>query len=539
MNKKYIAGGLIFWAGLSGYMGLRILESYTEDAVYAALSAVPAQAGEIRYSFLSNTLSLKGVEYELPDDEIMHKGTIESVEVTGFNRKCMFVKPKMPDYDADTLPIVAESIVATGIADNIHFGNTRIEQKIADVRVNGWYQRIGLLLDLRSRHKGEPSFYEEMYRCRLDGLEINNVHSVTSSPDMPAPMSFGVEKIALSRGVAAPRGTDKVSPISLYASGLTFDNEASSGSLQRVEVQDLLLPEPKDMASLVNVAAMLETSSEKAAGETDPSAPETSPEDALADVVERLQEYYGSHLFYTLLGLQGGKISFKSSPVPVSAALNGFSHRQSMEGRGVVRDVVDLSRLQLNLPRDGEPLLVLMARYAPEGLVLNVKGDIRTGKDEVSGTGRYEVEGLGVLEGECAYSGDIAALTGMSVLSSEEDYFGAMQKVQLKKLSATYKDSGLLPMALEIFARENGGTPEEYAAMAVQMGSGLEQFPDKLVREAGKLLRALVNPAELPLSLGSTPGSRPLAQYLEKKSAAPAAPEKNAEQVKPAAPAAQ
>ena len=95
MNKKYIAGGLIFWAGLSGYMGLRILESYTEDAVYAALSAVPAQAGEIRYSFLSNTLSLKGVEYELPDDEIMHKGTIESVEVTGFNRKCMFVKPKM------------------------------------------------------------------------------------------------------------------------------------------------------------------------------------------------------------------------------------------------------------------------------------------------------------------------------------------------------------------------------------------------------------------------------------------------------------
>ena len=72
MNKKYIVGGLIFWAGVSGYMGLRILESYTEDAVFAALSAVPAQAQEIKYSFLSNTLSLKGVEYELPDDKIMH-----------------------------------------------------------------------------------------------------------------------------------------------------------------------------------------------------------------------------------------------------------------------------------------------------------------------------------------------------------------------------------------------------------------------------------------------------------------------------------
>ena len=34
MNKKYIVGGLIFWVGVSGYMGLRILESYTEDAVF-------------------------------------------------------------------------------------------------------------------------------------------------------------------------------------------------------------------------------------------------------------------------------------------------------------------------------------------------------------------------------------------------------------------------------------------------------------------------------------------------------------------------
>ena len=62
MNKKYIVGGLIFWAGVSGYMGLRILESYTEDAVFAALSAVPAQAQELRYYFISNTIPLKGVE---------------------------------------------------------------------------------------------------------------------------------------------------------------------------------------------------------------------------------------------------------------------------------------------------------------------------------------------------------------------------------------------------------------------------------------------------------------------------------------------
>lgn len=104
MNKKYLVGGLIFWAGLSGYMGLRILESYTEDAVYAALSAVPAQAQEIKFSFLNSSLTLKNVEYEIPDEKAIHKGTIEHVELKGFNRKIMFVKPDMPPYQAAEPP---------------------------------------------------------------------------------------------------------------------------------------------------------------------------------------------------------------------------------------------------------------------------------------------------------------------------------------------------------------------------------------------------------------------------------------------------
>ena len=54
MNKKFIIAGVMFWASLSGYMGLRVLESYTEDAVYAVLSVIPAQAQEIRYSLRYN-----------------------------------------------------------------------------------------------------------------------------------------------------------------------------------------------------------------------------------------------------------------------------------------------------------------------------------------------------------------------------------------------------------------------------------------------------------------------------------------------------
>lgn len=567
MNKKYIAGGLVFWAGLSGYMGLRILESYTEDAVFAALSAVPAQAQEIRYSFLNNTLSLKGVEYELPDEAVMHKGTIESVEVKGFNRKCMFVKPSMPAYDADTLPIVAESISATGIVDKVHVGNTQMEQRIADVQVNGWYQRLGMLLDQRSRHKGEVSFFEELYRCRLDGLEVNDVRSVISDPELPVPVKVDMEKVALARGIAAPRGEAKVSPLSLYVAGVRFSGDRFSGGLQRMDVKDLLLPSPELMADLV---AMQNADGAPEGAAADGENAALSQEERLEAAVAELYEYYVKNLPVSLFGLQGLKVSLSEGPESMGIAVNGFSYTQAMEGEDVTKSSTDVSRLHLTLPRGGEPLLAVFSRYAPEGFVLNMKADIRTGKNDIVSTARYELEGLGGLEGECVYSGDLAALETMPLLLSEDAYLEAMQKLQLKKLSAVYRDSGLLPLALEVFALEDSGSPEEYAAMAVQIGREVERMPGSMFAELGKLMReqftapgemsvaftsetprsfmellsmALMDPASLPFSFGSTPGTKPLAEYLPRKteagnkaaeSAAPAVQEKAAESEKPA-----
>ena len=231
MNKKYIVGGLIFWAGVSGYMGLRILESYTEDAVFAALSAVPAQAAEIRYSFLSNTLALKGVEYELPDDRIMHKGTIESVEVKGFNRKCVYVKPDMPAYHADTLPVVAESVTARGIVDNIHVAQTRVEQKIDEVQIRGWRQRLGMLLDQHSQHRGEASFFEELFRCSLEGFDVGRISTTILAPDA-APVNVTVDSVSLPDGLRAPRGEEKVAPASVRISGIRFAGHQFFGGLR-------------------------------------------------------------------------------------------------------------------------------------------------------------------------------------------------------------------------------------------------------------------------------------------------------------------
>ena len=303
MNKKYIVGGLIFWAGLSGYMGLRILESYTEDAVFAALSAVPAQAQEIRYSFLNNTLRLKGVEYELPDKKIMHKGTIESVEVTGFNRKCMFVKPNMPAYDPDALPIVAESVTATGIVDNVHVGHTRMEQRVERVELRGWYQRLGMLLDQHNQHSGEASFFEELYRCRLDGLELDKVTSVISEPET-VPVTFAAAKAMLSEGIRAPRGTDRVSPVSLRLSGLSISGRNFSGGLQQLDLNGLLLLEPADMAEFLRLNRELDAAVSK---DADDDAAET----LLDGMFEILAKHGQDRRPLSGLAMQGGSFAVR------------------------------------------------------------------------------------------------------------------------------------------------------------------------------------------------------------------------------------
>ena len=505
MNKKYIVGGLIFWAGLSGYMGLRILESYTEDAVFAALSAVPAEAQEIRYSFLTNTLTLKGVEYELPDDKIMHKGSIERVEVTGFNRKCMFVKPDMPAYDPDTLPIVAESIHAEGIVDKLHFDQTQVEQRIADVQLLGWYQRLGMFLDQHRQHNGELSYYEELYRYRLDGLEVSNVAVTVTEPDME-PLNVNIDKLALSEGVRAPRSEEKVAPVSMYLSGVRFSGKDSSGEMisggaQRLEVKDVLLPDPAVMVELSGINKALD------AADLDTEAGSMEFENQLTRLVTVLQQNYEKKVPFSRMGMQGARLELTGGSAAAenagkkmaAIALNSFDYTQALTADGDVRSTASLNTLKLDVPELNEDPII--ARYAPEGFALNMSGESVSGDDSIEGKGRYELKGLGELEGSLAILGDVKALqnwSGMNDITPEE----LMQNVQLKNLNLVYKDSGLLAMIVEIMARKDGRSPEDLLVEASQMLAMTSQVPNRAAQQLGTALaEQLSMPGEFAMAL--------------------------------------
>lgn len=539
MNKKYIVGGLVFWAGLSGYMGLRILESYTEDAVFAALSAVPAQAQEIRYSFLRNTLSLKGVEYELPDEKIMHKGTMESVEVTGFNRKCMFVKPNMPPYDPDALPIVAESVTATGIVDSVHVGHTKMEQRVERVELRGWHQRLGMLLDQHNQHNGEASFFEELYRCRIDGMELDKVISVIFEPETP-PVRLAADKIMLSEGMRAPRGTEKVSPVSLRLSGVSISGRNFFGALQQLDLSRLVLLEPADMAEFLRLNRELDAG--------DPKQMDEDTADALIDgMFEILAKHGQDRRPLSGLAMQGGTFAVRENrpggglgDVVLNMALKSLNCTMGMTADGKLRDDLTLSGLNLAFPSPGM-FRNVFSRYAPNGLTLNATSSTLMGDDVLSGKVGYEVEGLGELEGELDLTGDVRSLRAAMADLPDERLEELMQSVRLRRLNLDYRDSGLVPMVVELMACWHFDTPEEMLNKSLAMLKMLEQSPERPVRELCRALTeqlvapgeftmtmapeqpmnfvealslASENPDALPVTFTSKPGAKALKDYL-------------------------
>ncbi len=545
MDKKYIAGGFIFWIGVSGYMGLRILESYTEDAVFAALSAVPAQAQEIKYSFLENSLMLKGVEYEFPDDKIMHKGTIESVSVKGFNRKCMFVKPGMPPYDADTLPIVAQGVTLQGVVDNLHVGKTKITQKVDEIKLEGWYQRLGMLLDQKSQHKGEESFYEEMYRCRIDELEMNSLAMEYVKPDAE-PLHASVEKIALAGGIRAPRGIEKTSLVSMYLEGLRFSGrsdsgEAFSGGVQRMDIKDFLPPSPAVLA------AFNKFSSEKE---------ETLPEMTVSSVkkmeqcLELFQKNYADRNPLSLFGMQGVNFAFggdasqkdANSFTPFSLSVNGFSCMFSQLNAESRKNTVNLSALHINSPVFQND--AVLKRYAAEGITLNMNSEAIAGAEDIVWKSRYELEGLGKMEGDLAVSGERELMQKLFGANMDSvDPYQLMQKIQVNRMNFTYDDSGLLALCVELSARRDGISPEEEQKELFHIVDELSEYSEKKAKELGNALREqftspgqfsiaftpskpmtfmkigtmlFSSPDELPVFFASKAGEKPLKEYLKK-----------------------
>lgn len=525
MNKKFIIGGIMFWAGLSGYMGLRVLESYTEDAVYAVLSVIPAQAQEIRYSFLDDSLRLKGVEYEIPDEKVVHKGSIESVEVTKFHRKIMYVKPVMPPYDADELPRVGETFKFTGIVDRIHEGNTVVESRIDSVEMKGWYQRVGMVLDRLARKGAGAEFFEELFRTRIDELKASQIDVSVVAPSLEAPVRMHIDQIDVPGGIRAPRGEEKNTPVHLVLDRLTFGQKEASASVGRLELRALRAPQPEQLGRLVELARAIREGRK-----------ETAELSAL--LVESYEKFPPFGLF-SLYDLRV-KPDNASEPLTVSSA----SYALTYEGDGYT-DSLKCKDLHVRPETFGD-LSGVVKRFAPDGIRLDVTSDSQCNSKTLSTKVSYDLPGLGRFEGASDMAGDFISLKKFSLLGELVDFApqSLLEKVQINRISARYADSGLMGLGLAAAAQELGVTPEQLVAEAratadamakdsnsvlAQLGKVLQeqlQHPGEVSLEMvpkecmsiGKLAETLfVSPQDFPLTVTSRPGQKALFEASEGK----------------------
>lgn len=523
MDKRFIIGGLMFWAGVSGYMGLRVLESYTEDAVFAMLSVGSAQAEEIRYNFLTNALTLKGVEYDIPDEKVSHKGRIESVEVTNFHRKIMFVKPNMPAYDADELPRVGETFKLVGIKDRVHEGKNVTETSIASMDVKGWYQRVGLVLDHFARKGVGEAFFEELFRGRVDEFSAEQIDIRMNSKEMAAPVTIHADRLDIPGGIRAPRGQEKVTPVNIVLDRMKVAQGDMAVSAARVDLRGLTAPDPAQMGRLAELARVIR---------------EGKPEAKSEDFMSLLATSWDKRAPFSYLGASGLRLTLSKDADPVTASSASYSMKRDGANWS---DSIKCSGLQAK-PAAFGALKDSVARIAPEGLKLDVVSDSRADGKIVSSDSSYDFTGLGKLVTSTVLEGDFAQirkiyLDGASAL----DPFALADRIKLQKLKIGYSDSGLLPLIFTVVAENAGGTPSVLAQEASTVAFGMATDGNVALRKMGKLVgeqllspgsfeleiapqnavsvrelieMLLTKPAELPLTVVSKPGEKPMQEYF-------------------------
>ena len=546
MNRKVVAGGLILLVGLAGFAGVRFLENQTETVVRDALEGASAKATEVRYSLLGNTLSLKGVTYEVTDDGWTRRGSVESVEVTGFNRACLATGADAAAYDADKLPLVAESVVITGLCDRNEGAGMQVEQKFASLQMRGWYQRLGVFLEQYRQHLGEASWYEEMFRYRLDAMDADHLTLSLTEKDVLS-MEFSVDAVMLAEGVRAPRGTEKVAPMSLIFEGIHFTGTdmseiTVSGDTKTLTVRDLLLPEPAAMVELLAAnRAMI-------AADLDTDAGMETFEEQYMKMMDLLRKIYEKKLPFSGFSMKEMKVSAApmkaAAPVReplVMVGLNSLDYTLALTDSGEHKAAVNLDELLLDmaeLRRDD-----ILKRYAPEGFVLSAEGESVTSDEKFSGHAWYELKGLAELSLGLTLGGDISGLERLYVDPDSADPFAVIQRVIFESMNMEYKDSGLLPMTIELAAREQGRTPEAILDVLFQNLSTVGLFQNKASQQLGPMLtEQLTMPGEfgmsfvpekpvslmeflsmllefsedLPVAFSSVPGEKPLKDYLPK-----------------------
>ena len=523
MKKRYILWGVIAAAGIAGYSAIHVIKQETENAVRKALDSIPAQAQEITVSLLDRSLTVKGITYQVTSPFISDAatGTVDSIDIQGINPRLFLPKSLDKTPAPDELPQLADFVSIKNISQSMSQDDgQKVNLTVATLEVNGWKQRLGVLLDLYKKHNSKE-FFAELCHFQLDSMKL---------ADMKLIRTTGAEEkqmVALaSLETTKPINTlssEQFGPISFRLTDFnsTFSDSKTdlACSLAKFEFDDLTLPNP---AYFMQVMQQNE---------------KTADQRAVQDPGVLLAEFYTDRNIFSRILMEQLKITIdKLEVISIRHLLNvrditGTQFKN--EGR--------MEELSFNPDILPEQYKNIVKKFAPEGIVLSARNHDIVQKNDASMHTEMVLKGLADITITADIKGNGKLLYNPFYSASEKYLNEICNSILLKEFKLDYQDHGLLALTLQILAASEGMTPDALLQAAQQfltdnkeeldtlypnfsaslttmlMNPGTCQiiFKPKLPLDLNTLLLlALLQPDKLPLTVNTEAGPKAITEYL-------------------------
>ena len=488
-----------------------------ETAIANALAAVHAKAEKVAFSAEEQSLVITGLEYTGPQGNIQRKGRIEQIRLEGFDEKALLESGDEPG----DLPRLAEKAVISGWTDSSEENGDKTVLSMESCTVQGWYQRLGVLLKSSSlEDKGR--FFEESLNYRLDSAQSENITiRLESSKPGSSPVNITVKSMEEPGGVPAPGADGEPRKTNVLMRDIAFTSGDTSGALEKFTFSGVIIPQPSQMA------ALWKNISDTGKG----NDPET--------VFRMLSDLYGGKPPFSLVSLENLKVWMSNNDEPstlenLSLAIDNEPYKLDFS--------INALRLAPNVLGEYREMVM---RHAPEGILLDMQVNGSSSESESDANVSIKLNGLGKLDTGLSMLGDIPALVAKAMKEpgkADELMPQMLSQIKLASIGATYEDSGLAAMILDIFAKQSGMEPANLLPMVSAMVGQLASSENDFYKKLGVMLKeqlanpgtmsvrlapdtdidvmtfgmmAAGSPDKLPLEFSSKPGSKSMEEYLK------------------------
>ncbi len=397
-----------------------------ENAIANALAAAHAKAEKVTFSAEEQSLVITGLEYTGPQGNIQHKGRIEQIRLEGFDEKALLESGDEPGE----LPRLAEKAVISGWTDFSEENGDKMVLSMETSTVQGWYQRLGTLLKSASQ-EDKGVFFSELVNYRLDGAQAENL-TIRLEPSKPdsLPVNITVKSLEEPGGVPAPGTDGQPRKANQVMSGIAFASGEASGTLDKITLSGVIIPQPAQMAALW-----------KKISDTGKKA---DPETAL----KMLADIYGGNPPFSLVSFENLKV--ETTEKGALATLDNLSLAMDGSDDGAYKLDFSINALRLTPSAMGKFKEMAM-RHAPEGVVLDMRVNGSSAETGSNANASIKLREFGSLEFGWTVKGDgLALLKQLPSLAKDSAGLNKLLSDNVTSTKLVYEDSGLLPLVANL-----------------------------------------------------------------------------------------